>query len=268
MSTSTNLTAEQLLELAFRTSRTCRERQRRTAVRAEEERARLAALHGRIDELERALNGADAKRAVHADAARSCASDLAAIAKAVGLGDACEPTAVLLAVREAIAERDAMAEPCCECRQLREQRDEARASLAVAVAKRSPCCGCAVRCGRCGSEFARTEEEATRIAEAEKRAHVEALSHAETKSAGADVIVADAEARRVAAEHRAIAAEARAERLERENVDAEVRGALAVFRAVVRAEEEGRVIPVPLDERVWPSVAAEICAEARAKGGE
>lgn len=53
MSTSTNLTAEQLLELALRTSRACRERQRRTAARAEEERARLAALHGRIDELER-----------------------------------------------------------------------------------------------------------------------------------------------------------------------------------------------------------------------
>lgn len=128
MSTSTNLTAEQLLELAFRTSRTCRERQRRTAVRAEEERARLAALHGRIDELERALNGADAKRAVHADAARSCASDLAAIAKAVGLGDTCEPPDVLEAVRGAIAERDAMAEPCCECSDLRKSLDEARAA--------------------------------------------------------------------------------------------------------------------------------------------
>lgn len=162
MSTSTNLTAEQLLELALRTSRTCRERQRRTAVRAEEERARLAALHGRIDELER-------------------------------------------------------------------ENERLKAG---------------------------------------KRAGVEALSLAETKSAGADVIVADAEARRVAAEHCAIAAEARAERLEREVADAEVRGAMAVFRAVVRAEEEGRVVPVPLDERVWPSVAAEICAQARAKGGE
>ena len=156
MSTSTNLTAEQLLELALRTSRTCRERQRRTAARAEEERARLAALHGRIDELER---------------------------------------------------------------------------------------------------------ENERLTKAGKRAGVEALSLAETKSAGADVIVADAEARRVAAE-------ARAERLERETADSEVRGALAVFRAVARAQSEGHAVPVPLDERTWPSVAAEICAQARAKGGE
>ena len=162
MSTSTNLTAEQLLELALRTSRACRERQRRTAARAEEERARLAALHGRIDELER---------------------------------------------------------------------------------------------------------ENERLTKAGKRAGVEALSLAETKSAGADVIVADAEARRVAAERCAIAAEARAERLERENADAEVRGAIAVFRAVARAQSEGHAVPVPLDERTWPSVAAEICAQARVKGG-
>ena len=47
-----------------------------------------------------------------------------------------------------------------------------------------------------------------------------ALSIAETKSAGADVIVADAEARRVAAETRAIQAESRAERLERELAEA------------------------------------------------
>lgn len=107
-----------------------------------------------------------------------------------------------------------------------------------------------------------------RLATTEKRASVVALSLAETKSAGADVIVADAEARRVTAEQRAVEAEAQAERLEREIADAEVRGALAVFRAVVRAEEEGHVVPVPLDERVWPSVAAEICAQARAKGGE
>lgn len=236
MSTSTNLNAEQLLELALRTSRACRERQRRTAARAEEERARLAALHGRIDELER-----ENERLT-----RSCAAV------------------------EARASEDAAvaASMAAEASRMRKERDEARAALAVAVAKRSPCCGCAVRCGRCGSEFARTEEEATRIAKAEKSAHVEALSLAETKSAGADVIFADAEARRVAAEHRAIAAEARAERLEREIADAEVRGALAVFRAVARAQSEGHAVPVPLDERTWPSVAAEICAQARVKGGE
>lgn len=53
MSASTDMTAEQLLDLAWRTARTCRERQRRVAARAEEDRARLAALHAHVDELER-----------------------------------------------------------------------------------------------------------------------------------------------------------------------------------------------------------------------
>lgn len=107
------------------------------------------------------------------------------------------------------------------------------------------------------------ERENARLATVEKRASVEALSLAETKSAGADVIVADAEARRVTAEQRAIGAEARAERLERETAEAEVRGALAVFRAVEQAVSSGRAVPVPSDERTWPTVAARICAEAR-----
>lgn len=50
--------------------------------------------------------------------------------------------------------------------------------------------------------------------------------------------------------------------------EAEERGALAVFRAIERAVSMGHVVPVPSDERVWASVAARICAEARAKGGE
>lgn len=157
MSASTDMTAEQLLDLAWRTAQTCRERQRRVAARAEEDRARLAALHAHIDKLER---------------------------------------------------------------------------------------------------------ENARLATTEKRASVVALSLAETKSAGADVIVADAEARRVTAEQRAIAAESQAERLERELADAEVRGALAVFRAVEQAVSSGRAVPVPSDERTWPTVAARICAEA------
>lgn len=108
MSASTDMTAEQLLDLAVRTARTCGERQRRVAARSEEDRARLAALHAHIDKLER---------------------------------------------------------------------------------------------------------ENARLAMVEKRASVEALSLAETKSAGADVIVADAEARRVTAEQRAVRAEADVERL-------------------------------------------------------
>lgn len=88
------------------------------------------------------------------------------------------------------------------------ERDEARAQLALAMVWGAELADAA----RCEASL-RWRWEA-RTDEARR-----ALSIAETKSAGADVIVADAEARRVAAEMRAIEAERRVERLERENAE-------------------------------------------------
>lgn len=102
----------------------------------------------------------------------------------------------------------------------------------------------------------RRESESKRTDAARK-----AISFAETKSAGADVIVADAEARRVAAEQRAIAAEARAERLEKEIAEAEVRGVLTWWEA---GDQHDRVHGYPLlppaDTRVRRSEAERVLA--------
>jgi hypothetical protein len=82
---------------------------------------------------------------------------------------------------------------------------------------------------------------------------VRVLAAAETKSAGAEVIVADAEARRVAAELRVIDLESRALRLEEER-----HVALALLVRVVKYEREDRAV-TPGTTRL-----ARVCEEARA----
>lgn len=239
--TSTDKTADELRDLASRTYRACVARQARTAKRDEEARRAHAAILARCDEVEREL------RELRDDHIETLAH-LVACVEVLGLPRDTDGPALVEAVR-------ARALPRAEVRAERLERHAQEAARGLVhvhidepvslarghhidepvrdVVERSfynrDRAAWSERAKRAESQLALAmawgEELADAVrCEASLRWRWEvrtdearrALSIAETKSAGADVIVADAEARRVAAEMRAIQAEGRAERLERE----------------------------------------------------